>query len=389
MPHSVRAFSISADAIAAERERVDDDLSRMDISRVIAPDEVELPEPGPGDVRLRVLAVSAEHNVDHAALADTVNIAQIRGGKIYPGNSAVGEVLEVGERVSRFAPGDIVITHCNGEPDEYGYPLRIWAYDKPESIGWYAEEAVLGEWQLIPAPLDCGLNLWEIAALPLRAPTAYHLWRRAHGIFRLKVPREQLATLNVLGFGGGVSELFLMLALAEGHRAFFCSGSPERRAALEKLGATPIDQQAFHRFASRDDLRAFGKQIKQLTGGVGMHLVCDMLRGPVFAAGVQAAAREGVNVSAGWQLDKNLAYDSAGASVKQLTLDHVHLETVTGCRSATALYGSIFRPTIHQEIYAFEDLPRAMHEMYLNTQTGIPIIRVAADMPDVLSPLLG
>ncbi|MCE2389898.1 MAG: zinc-binding alcohol dehydrogenase family protein [Proteobacteria bacterium] len=389
MPHSVRAFSISADAIAAERERVDDDLSRMDVSRVIAPDEVELPDPGPDDVRLRVLAVSAEHNVDHAALADTVNIAQIRGGKIYPGNSAVGEVVEVGDRVTRFAPGDIVITHCNGEPDEYGYPLRIWAYDQPESIGWYAEQAVLGEWQLIPAPLDCGLNLWEIAALPLRAPTAYHLWRRAHGIFRLKVPREQLATLNVLGFGGGVSELFLMLALAEGHRAFFCSGSPERRAALEKHGATPIDQREFNRFASRDDLRAFGKQVKKLTGGVGMHLVCDMLRGPVFAAGIQAAAREGVNVSAGWQLEKNLSYDSAGASVKQLTLDHLHLETITGCRSATALYGSIFRPTIHKEIYAFEDLPRAMHEMYLNTQTGIPIIRVAADMPEAVSPLLG
>ena len=45
----------------------------------------------------------------------------------------------------------------------------------------------------MPAPLECGLNLWEIAALPLRAPTAYHLWRRALGIFRLKVSREQAA----------------------------------------------------------------------------------------------------------------------------------------------------------------------------------------------------
>jgi NADPH:quinone reductase-like Zn-dependent oxidoreductase len=295
----------------------------------------------------------------------------------------------VGRNVSRFKPGDVVLTHCNGDPDRFGYPLRIWAYDQPDSIGWYAEEAVVGEWQLIPAPLDCGLDFWEIAALPLRAPTAYHLWRRAIGIFRVKVSREHLAELNVLGFGGGVSELFLMLARHEGHRAFFCSGSPERRAALEKLGITPIDQKQFNRFAGRDDLKAFTAEVKRLTGGEGMHLTCDMLRGPVFAAGVAAAAREGVNVSAGWQLAKSIQYDSAGASVKQLTLDHTHYDTLIGCAAATDLYGKVFKPTVHKEIYAFEDLPRAMLEMHRNTQTGIPIIRIARDLPRSVQAIAG
>ncbi len=289
--------------------------------------------------------------------------------------------MAVGREVTKFKPGDIALTHCNGDPDQYGYPLRIWAYDKPDSTGWYGEEAVVGEWQLIPAPLDCGLNFWEIAALPLRAPTAYHLWRRALGIYRVKVPVEHRARLNVLGFGGGVSELFLMLAKSEGHDAYFCSGSPERRAALEELGITGIDQKAFNRFASRDDIKAFNGEVKKQTGGVGMHVVCDMLRGPVFPAGIACAAREGVNVSAGWQLSKSIQYDSAGASVKQLTLDHTHYETLIGCAAATELYGKVFKPTIHKEIYAFEDLPRAMHEMHLNTQTGIPIIRVAKDLP--------
>ena len=153
-----------------------------------------------------------------------MNIAELRGGKIYPGNSAVGEVIAVGAEVSRFKPGEVVLTHCNGSPDRFGYPIVIWAYDTPDSVGWYAEEAVVADWQIVPAPLDCGLNLWEIAALPLRAPTAYHLWRRAEGIFRVKVSEEKMATMNVLGFGGGVSELFLMLAKARGHNAFFCSG---------------------------------------------------------------------------------------------------------------------------------------------------------------------
>src|SRR3989442_14716819 len=119
-----RAYSISVDAIAAERRRVNDDLEKFDVSRVIKLDELALRPMGPRDVHLKILAVSAEHNVDHAALADTVNIAQLRGGKIYPGNSAVGEVLAAGPEARAFEPGDIVITHCNREPDIYGYPLR-------------------------------------------------------------------------------------------------------------------------------------------------------------------------------------------------------------------------------------------------------------------------
>ena len=376
-----RAYAITAEAIAAERRRVDNDLSKFDASRVIQLDEVTLRPAGPRDVRLRILAASLEHNVDHAVLADTVNIAELRGGKIYPGNSAVGEVTGVGAEVTRFKPGDVVVTHCNGEPDIYGYPVRIWAYDQPESIGWYGEEAVVGEWQVIKAPLACGLNLWEIAALPLRAPTAYHLWRRALGIYRLKVPVERRARVNVLSFGGGVGELFLMLAKHEGHRAFFCSGSPERREFLAKMGIEPIDQKQFNRFKSRDDVKAFAAHVKKLTGGEGMHVVCDMLRGPVFEAGLVVAAREGVNVSAGWQLARECTYNSANLSVRQVTLDHTHYETVDGCRAATELYGSVFKPTVHKEIYAFEDLPRCMHEMHLNGQTGIPIVRVATTLP--------
>lgn len=384
----VRAYSISAAAIAEERERVAGDLAKFDVARVIRMDSLELPAVGPSQVRLKILAVSAEHNVDHAALADTVNIAESRGGKIYPGNSALGEVMEVGLQVTRFKPGDVVITHCNGAPDPYGYPLRIWAYDQPESIGWYGEEAVVADWQIIPAPLGCGLNLWEIAALPLRAPTAYHLWRRGEGIFRIKVTRERLARLNVLGFGGGVSELFLMLARHEGHRAFFCSGSPERRAHLEALGITTIDQKEFHRFAARDDVQAFRRRVRELTDGVDMHIVCDMLRGPVFPAGIAVTAREGVNVSAGWQLSQQLQYNSALLSVRQITLDHTHYETLEGCAAATELYGAVFRPTVHREVYAFEELPRAIREMDQNVQTGIPIIRVAKDMPGSVRHLI-
>jgi NADPH:quinone reductase-like Zn-dependent oxidoreductase len=382
-----RAYSIKAEDVIAEQERTGKDASQVDFSNVIRLDDLELRDPGRTDVHLKILAVSGEHNVDHAVVADTVNIAEVRGGKIYPGNSAVGEVLAVGPDVKLFAPGDIVLTHCNGDPDPYGYPNRIWAYDTEDSIGWYSEEAVVEEWQLVRAPLDCGLSLWEIAALPLRAPTAYHLWRRALGMFRVKVSREQLAKLNVLSFGGGVGELFLMLAKAEGHEAFFCAGNDARRAALEAHGIVGIDQKEFNRFASRDDVRKFSRKLRDLTGGAQAHIVCDMLRGPVFAAGLAVAARCGVNVSAGWQLSQEVSYNSTLQSVKQVTIDHTHYETPTGCWAATELYGSVFKPTIHSEIYPFADLPRCMHEMYVNTQNGIPIVRVAKQLPDSVAKI--
>ena len=338
MARTVKAYSISASDIAAEHARTGDAGDDFDIAGVVQLDDLELREVGPRDVHLRILAAAAEHNISHAAIADTVNIAEARGGKIYPGNSALGEVIGVGAEVSKFKVGDIVVTHCNGEPDDYGYPLRIWAYDMPDSIGWYAEEAVVGDWQLVKAPLACGLNLWEMATLPLRAPTAYHMWRRALGIMRLKISREQRATLNVMGFGGGVSELFLMIARAEGHNAWFCSGNPDRRAALEKQGIVGIDQKAFNRFAGKDDIKAFGKEVKKLTDGEGMHIVCDMLRGPVFEAGFSASARQGVNVSSGWQLSQVISYNSTIASVKQVTLDHTHYETLIGCDAGSSTF---------------------------------------------------
>lgn len=385
---TTRAYSIQASDIAAERKRVGDDLQALDVARILKLDTLVLPPLAPDGVRLRILAFAMEHNLDHAAQADTVNIAELRGGKIYPGNSAVGEVVEVGPAVRRFRVGDIAITHCLGEEDPYGYPSRIWAYDKPDSIGWYSEEAVVGEWQIIPAPLNCGLNLWEIAALPLRAPTAYHLWRRGHDLFRVKVPREKLGRLNVLGFGGGVSELFLMLARSEGHRAFFCSGSPERRKHLESLGIESFDQKKYNRFATPADIKAFQADVKQRTDGVGMHVVCDMLRGPVFEAGLTVQARQGVNVSSGWQIAKKVSYDSANLSVRQITVDHMHYETIAGCRAATELYGNVFRPTVHREIYSFADVPRALKEMHDNVQTGIPIIRVPDRMPVAVAALV-
>ena len=108
----------------------------------------------------------------------------------------------------------------------------------------------------------------------------------------------------------------------------------------------------------------------------------------MYPAGLAILSRMGVNISSGWQLSTAVDYNSANVSVRQITIDHLHYETVPGCAAATELYGSVFKPSIHDEIYKFEDLPRAFVEMHENIQTGIPIVQVAADLPDSVKALV-
>ena len=56
-----RSYSIASEDIATERARVDDDLSKVDISRIVKLDDLVLPEIGPRDVHLRILARTAQH----------------------------------------------------------------------------------------------------------------------------------------------------------------------------------------------------------------------------------------------------------------------------------------------------------------------------------------
>ena len=339
---SVPAYSIRADAIAREKERVGGDLAKFDVANVIALDTLELRPVGPKDVHLRILAVSAEHNIDHASTADTVqHRRRAAAARSTRATRPPARCSRSARCVTKFQPGDIVITHCNGGPDEYGFPTRIWAYDADDSIGWYAKEAVVGDWQVIRAPLDCGLSLWEIAAhaaaradrVPPVAARARHLsaqgaLREARAPERARLRRRRLGAVPPAGEVRGARRVLLLRAAPSGARRSRSSASSAstRSSSTASRAATTCRPSRTH--------------CRKLTGGEQMHLVCDMLRGPVFAAGLAVAAREGVNVSAGWQLSQVVEYNSTLMSVKQVTIDHTHYETLEGCAAATALYGT-------------------------------------------------
>jgi len=294
--------------------------------------------------------------------------------------------MEVGAAVDDLAAGDVVVPAGTTCFDAVGLPARTWGFDDPRR-GCYATEVVLPRAMLCPAPLDCGLNLWQIAVLPLRAGNAYHLWRRGHGMFRVKVSQDRLAFINVLTFGGGVSELLAMLAKAEGHDAFYCAGNRRRREYLEGFGITTIDQLRFNRFAAAGDVRLFAGFVRKLTASAGMHVVCDMFRGQVFKAGLAVMARGGVNVSAGWQLASEVAYNSALVSLKQITLDHAHVAAEGTEDAVTSLFGRVFRPAVHPTIYTFEELPLAIQDLKDGRHDGFAAIQVQDSLPESLQAL--
>src|SRR5581483_9528510 len=111
-------------------------------------EELPVPQPGPGEVRLRV----------EAAGVNFVDIYQRNG--LYPvtlpftlGQEAAGVVTAVGEGVTSFKPGDRVAT--------------------ARALVAYAEETLVPAAQLVPVPP--AIPLQQAAALLLQGITAHYL----------------------------------------------------------------------------------------------------------------------------------------------------------------------------------------------------------------------
>jgi crotonyl-CoA carboxylase/reductase len=104
---------------------------------------VDVPEIGPDDALVLVMAAGINYNNVWAARGVPVDVCQIHGKLGEPadfhigGSDASGVVYAVGERVTGVEVGDHVVIHCGqwgGEADELGDPtlhpsFRIWGYE--------------------------------------------------------------------------------------------------------------------------------------------------------------------------------------------------------------------------------------------------------------------
>lgn len=187
--------------------------------------ELPAPSPGPGQVRVRVRAIS----LNYRDLA-TVNRGGGTGAPVgrIPCSDGAGEVVEVGEGVTRSAPGDRVV----------GAFFQRWMSGPiPEGAmtsalgggvdGTLAEEVVLHEDGLLPVPAH--MSFEEAATLPCAALTA---WQALVPVGNIKAGD----TVLLLGTGG-VSIFGLQLAAMHGARAIITSSSNEKLERARQLGA--------------------------------------------------------------------------------------------------------------------------------------------------------
>ncbi|TQC45503.1 NADPH:quinone oxidoreductase family protein [Rhodococcus sp. WS4] len=217
-------------------------------------EEVPDPTAGPGQVLVKVLA----------APANFPDVLLCRGEyqitpplPFTPGVELCGEVLEVGDGVTRFAVGDRVI----GNPNLPG--------------GGFAQMAVMDEANTFAAP--SALDDAEASALSIGYQTS---WFALHRRTQLK-PGE---TLLVHAAAGGVGSAAVQLGKASGAKVIGVVGGADKVEYCRRLGADlVIDRRT-------DD---FVPLVKEFTGGRGADVVYDPVGGDAYAKSTKCIAFEG------------------------------------------------------------------------------------------------
>jgi NADPH:quinone reductase-like Zn-dependent oxidoreductase len=210
--------------------------------------EIPLPDPGPGEVSIRVEAagINFADLLMRAGLYDTVPPRPYS-----PGFEIAGIVTAVGEGAKR---GD-------GETWREGDPcVGLLRH------GGYARDVVLPTRNVFNRP--AGLSAVEAAAAPVVFLTAHVcLFESA----RVR-PGE---TVLVLGAGGGVGTAAVQLAVAHGLRVIGTAGTEvKRRYVMDELGAEAC-------FDSRGD---WEPDVRALVGERGIDVALDSVGGAATAS---------------------------------------------------------------------------------------------------------
>ncbi len=240
----------------------------------LAQTERPVPAPGPHELLVRISAVSL--NYRDKLVIEGVFIPDL-ALPFTPASDAVGEVVAVGEGVTRFRAGDRVMgTYIpgwnygdgSGPEGEYismGGPLP----------GVLAEYRVFNEQAVAATPSY--LTDHEASTLPIAAVTA---WTALFDHARL----EPGQTVLVEGTGG-VSIFALQLAVAAGARVIVTSSSDEKLARASELGATEGVNYVRH--------PNWEKKVLELTSGRGANVIIEVVGGDNVQHAVGAVARNG------------------------------------------------------------------------------------------------
>jgi NADPH:quinone reductase len=223
-------------------------------------EEVEDPEPGPGEVVVEV----------EAAALNFFDILLCKGEyqerpetPFTPGGEVSGTISAVGEGV------------------DLKEGLRVIATPFPS--GGYAEKvAVPAENGVFPIPDD----------MTSEAAAAMHVaYQSAHFGLHRRANLKEGETVLVHAGAGGIGSAAIQLARAAGARVFSTAGGPEKVEVCEKLGAeVAVDYKEEN----------FVDTVKEATDGRGAEVIFDPVGGEVFDLSRRCVAFEGRIVIVGF-----------------------------------------------------------------------------------------
>jgi NADPH:quinone reductase-like Zn-dependent oxidoreductase len=232
---------------------------------VLVLEEAPDPEPGPGEVLVRL----------HASALNHLDVWIRKGLPSVPkprilGADGAGVVESLGDGVTGFEPGERVVLNPGIEAG--GGRIHV--------IGEHGD-GTNAELIAVPAtnvhPIPDGLSYEEAAAFPLVFETAYRMLVTRAGL------REGEWVL-AWGIGGGVSTAALAIAKALDARVLVTSSSETKLDRARELGADATVNHA------TGDVKA---AVQEATGGHGVDVVVESVGEATWATSLQVAAPGG------------------------------------------------------------------------------------------------
>ena len=367
-------------------------LAERDPRESLHLDEVLVPELGPGEALVAVMASAINYNTVWTSIFEpmpTFGFLERYGrttvlGRRHDlpyhvvGSDLSGVVLRTGVGVHAWRPGDEVVAHClsvelehpDGHDDTMLDPeQRIWGFET--NFGGLAELALVKANQLMPKP---GHLAWEEAACPgLVNSTAYRQLVSRNG-----AAMKQGDIVLVWGASGGLGSYATQLALNGGATPVCVVSSADKAELCRKMGAElVIDRRAegyrFWRDESTQDpteWRRFGGRIRELTGGEDPDIVLEHPGRETFGASVFVARRGGTIVTCASTSGFAHSYDN-----RYLWM---HLKRIVGShfanyREAWEANRLIAHARVHPTLsktYPLEQTGQAAYEVHRNLHSG-------------------
>lgn len=304
--------------------------------------ELERPKPGPGEVLVRMRAAALNYR-DQAIVSGNYVGGSVPRDTI-PLSDGAGEVEAVGEGVTRFKPGDRVVTCFFANWEQGAPPAQPAALGSPFD-GALAEFRVFPAGGLAAAPAH--LSFEEAATLTCAGSSA---WQALFERSNLR-PGQTVVTLGT----GGVSIYALQLAKAAGARVIVTSSSDKKLERARSLGADDTVN-----YKTRPE---WNEAVMELTGGKGADVIVESVGPATLAKSYQSVGYRGqINLIGVMGQPEGSLFPHPlmlkGASLHGIFVGpRTHLENLCAAMSATRLrpvVDKVFEFDRAREAYEYE-----------------------------------